>query len=257
MSGDAVSITHEEALRLIDEHVGEYVYLGLLVTRAESESGEEGPIPFVHMSGQLRNVLEPRPARLEPDIGFYGFGRAADAFPFPPLPGKTQLRDNGIDFLIAESASIRVAWPGSSEVADHWKHPADVPRLFAEGQKARAEILEASPTDRKVAAGDDERRIWDLRLRVHPEGEPAFETTAVHGFRLSPDFEEKIERGDSITMVPEDTAEVEVLFDPLDHEQVVVRPADDDEVPKGLRLLGIVGRSLNSPDGGTPSSPLS
>ncbi len=254
MSGDAVSITHEEALCLIDEHVGEYVYLGLLVTRAESESGEEGPIPFVHMSGHLRNVLEPKPPRLEPDIGFYGFGGPANTFPFPPLAGKTQLRDNGIDFLISETASIRVAWSGSTEVADHWKHPADVPRLLAEGQRARAEILEASPTDRKVAAGEDERRIWNLRLRVHPEDGPDFETTAVHGFRLSPDFEEKIERGDSIKMVPEGTAEVELLFDPLDHQQVVVRPVDDDEVPKGLRLVGIVGRPLSPADDIPPPS---
>ena len=243
-----MSITHAEALCLIDEQVGEYVYLGLFVTRAESESGEEEPIPFIHMSGHLRNVLEPRPPRLEPDIGYYGFGRAADAFPFPPLLGKTQLRDNGIDFLVSDTVSIRVAWPGSNDLAGHWKHPADVPRLFDEGEKARAEILEASPTDRKIAVGEDERRIWNLRLRVHPKGEPAFETSAVHGFRLSPDFEEKIARGDSITMVPEDTAEVEVLFDPLDHEQVVVCPVDDDEGPKGLRLVGIVGQTLNSTD---------
>ncbi len=207
-------------------------------------------MPFVHMSGHLRNVLEPEPPRLEPDIGYYGFGRVTDTFPFPPLVGKTRLRDNGIDFLISDSAFIRVAWSGSSEVADHWKQPADVSRLFAEGQKARAEILEATPTHRKVAAGDDERRIWDLRLRVHPEGEPAFETTAVNGFRLSPDFEQKIERGDSIKMVPEGTAEVEVLFDPLDHRQVVVRPVGDDKVPKGLRLVGIVGRPVQSTDDG-------
>jgi hypothetical protein len=42
MSEDAVSITHAEALRLIDEQVGERVYLALFVTRTESESGEGG-----------------------------------------------------------------------------------------------------------------------------------------------------------------------------------------------------------------------
>lgn len=252
MSEDAVSITHEEALRLIDEQVGEYVYLGLFVTRAQSESGEEAPIPFIHMSGRLRNVNEPRPPRLEPDIGYYGFGRATDTFPFPPLVGKTQLRDDGIDFLISVTSSIRVAWQGSKEVAVRWSNPADVARLLAEGQSARAEILEASATDRKVAAGGDERRLWQLRLRVYPEEKPAFETTAIHGFRPSPDFEEKIERGDYVKMVPEHTAEVQVLFDPGDPNQVVVRPGED-EGPKGLRLVGIVGRSLGSTDGETPS----
>jgi hypothetical protein len=169
------------------------------------------------------------------------------------MTGTIHLRDNGVDFRVADTASIRVAWQGSNEVAGHWRPPADVARLFAEGQKARAEILEASPTDRKVAAGEDERRIWDLRLRVHPDGEPAFETTAVHGFRLSPDFEEKIERGYSFNMIPEGTAEMEVLYDPDDHQQVVVRPVDDDEGPKGLRLVGIVGRPIErSTDDDTP-----
>lgn len=249
MSEDTV-ITHAEALRLIDEQVGKQVYVGFLVARADPDD-PEGPTPFVHRIGPLKNTLAPKPPRLEPDVGYYELG--SEAFCFPPMTGTIHLRDNGVDFRVADTASIRVAWQGSNEVAGHWRHPADVARLFAEGQKARAEILEASPTDRKVAAGEDERRIWDLRLRVHPDGEPAFETTAVHGFRLSPDFEEKIERGDSIKMVPEGSAEVEVLFDPLDHEQVVIRPVDDDEGPKGLRLVGIVGRPIErSTDDDTP-----
>ena len=55
MSKDAVSITHAEALRLIDEQVGERVYLALFVKRAESESGEEGPMPFIQKDGRLGN----------------------------------------------------------------------------------------------------------------------------------------------------------------------------------------------------------
>jgi hypothetical protein len=250
MSEDSV-ITHAEALRLIDEQLGERVYVGFLVARADPDD-PEGPTPFVHRLGPLKNRLAPKPPRLEPDVGFYELG--SEAFCFPPLTGTIHLRDNGIDFRVADTVSIRVAWRGSKEVGNPWSQPADLPRLLATGQRARAEILEASPTEHKVAAGADERRIWSLRLRVHPDGEPAFEAMAEHGFRLSPDFEEKIERGDSIKMVPEGSAEVEVLFDPLDHEQVVIRPVDDDEGPKGLRLVGIVGRSIEgSADDDAPS----
>jgi hypothetical protein len=89
------------------------------VTRAKSESGEEGPIPFIHMTGRMGNALAPKPPRLEADVGYYGFGREAfDAFPFPPLVGTIQLRDNGIDFLVSDTISIGVAWRGSKEIGD-------------------------------------------------------------------------------------------------------------------------------------------
>jgi hypothetical protein len=158
------------------------------------------------------------------------------------MTGTIHLRDNGVDFRVAETVSIRVSWRGSKEVGNPCSQPADLPRLLATGQRARAEIVEASPTEHKVGAGEDERRIWSLRLRVDPDGEPAFEATAEHGFRLSPDFEAKIERGFSFSMVPEDVAELEVAYDPDDHKQVIVCPGDADEGdPRGLRLVGIVG----------------
>lgn len=242
MSKDTV-ITHAEALRLIDEQVGGKVYVGFLVARADADDAE-GPAVFVHSIGTLENLLAPKPPRLEPDIGY--FGMSGQSFCFPPMSGPIHLRDNGVEFRVAETASIRVAWRGSKEVGNPWSQPADLPRLLAKGQRARAEIIEASPTEHKVGAGEDERRIWSLRLRVYPDGGSAFEAMAEHGFRLSPDFEEKIEGGYSINMIPEDVTELEVAYDPGDHEQVIVclRDADDDG-PRGLRLHGIVGRPLD------------
>jgi hypothetical protein len=143
MSEDAV-ITHAEALRLIDEQVGERVYLALFVTRAESESGEEGLIPFIHMTGRLGNALAPGPPRLEPDVGYYGFGREAfDAFPFPPLVGETRLRDNGIDFLVSDTVWIRIAWRGSKEVGD--SHPRRRRTEAVEGDGCRRRSVEGRP----------------------------------------------------------------------------------------------------------------
>lgn len=110
------NLTHAQALDLIEEHLGEQVYVGFLVARADS--GEIEPVDAVQ--GILKNLLDPCPPRLEPDIGFYAIGSGANSYHLPPLAGTVHLRDNGIDFRIADTAMIRVAWRGSSEVGD-WR----------------------------------------------------------------------------------------------------------------------------------------
>jgi hypothetical protein len=163
------------------------------------------------------------------------------------MTGTIHLRDNGVDFRVADTVSIRIAWRGSKEVGNPYSNPADLPRLFANGKRARAEILAARPTEHKVGGGDDERRIWRLRLRVHPDDEPAFEASADHGFRLSPDLEEKIEKGYSVDMLSAaDGPELEALYDPDDHEQVIVRL--DDSGAGRVRLQGIVGKPAGDVD---------
>lgn len=112
MSKDAV-ITHTEALRLIDEQIGKDVYVGFLVARTEPDD-PEGPTPFVHRIGPLENQLAPKPPRLDPGVGFYQLG--SESFCFPPMTGTIHLRDNGVDFRVADTVSIRVAWRGSKEV---------------------------------------------------------------------------------------------------------------------------------------------
>ncbi len=271
MSKDAVTIEHAEALRLIDEQIGEVVYLALFVTRAESESGEEDPTPFVQKIGRLGNPFPERAARLEPDIGYYGFGREAfDAFPFPPLVGTIQLRDNGVDFLVSDTVSIRVAWRGSKEVGDgpdagklarlrllglaredeSAKDDAslDLQRFLSEARRARAEVLSASPTDFsfKNKAGEG-RRIWELVVRVMPEGEPAFEARAEVAWRQMEGVEERIERGEFLTGLPAETEVLEVVFDPGNREQVMAFPADEGGDEQTLKFKGmIVGRSVGS-----------
>jgi hypothetical protein len=278
MSGDAVSITHAEALRLLDEQVGERVYLALFLTRAESESGDEGPMPFIQKKGRLGNPFQDRPPRLEDDIGYYGFGsEGVDAFPLPPLTGTTQLRDNGIDFLISETASIRIAWRGSEEIGDgpdaghlgrlrilglaredeSAKDDAslDLRRFLAEASRARAEVLAASPTDFsfKTRAGE-ERRIWELKVRVLPEDEAAFEATAEMAWPLSQAIEERLELEEFLTGIPAETQVLEVAFDEGNREQVMASTPECDGDPPALRFRALmVGRSLSSAGDGAPS----
>jgi hypothetical protein len=129
MSKDA-AITHTEALRLIDEQIGEKVYVGFLVARAEPDD-PEGPTPFVHRIGPLQNLLAPKPPRLDPDVGFYGLGN--ESFCFPPMTGTIHLRDNGVDFRVADTVSIRVAWRGSKEVGSSEPNAELVARMRAMG----------------------------------------------------------------------------------------------------------------------------
>jgi hypothetical protein len=279
MSEDAMSITHAEALRLIDEQIGERLYLALFVKRAESESGDEGPMPFIQKTGRLGNPFQDRSPRLEDDIGFYGFGpEGVDAFPLPPLTGTTQLRDNGIDFLISDTTSIRIAWRGSKEIGDgpdagHLGRlrilglaredesasddlNLDLRRFLAEAGRARAEVLSASPTDLSFKTKSGERRrIWELKVRVLPEDEVAFEATAEVAWPLSETIEERLENGESFTGVPAEAQVLDVAFDQGNREQVMaLAPESSDGDPPTLRFRGmIVGRSLKQTDDSMPS----
>lgn len=234
-----IEITHTEALRLIDEQLGERVYLALFLTRAGSESGEEAPLPFVEKIGRLGNPLAPRPPRLETDVGYYGFGpEGFDAFPVPPLIGTTRLRDNGVDFRISDTTSIRIAWRGSEEVGDgpdagklarlrilglarEDGSAADdasleLRRFLAGSRRASAEVLSARPTDFSFETKDgEERRIWELAVRVAPEDEPAFEAKVEVARRQTEAIEKRVRRGEPLAGVPADIEMLEVAFDPM------------------------------------------
>lgn len=225
--------------------------------------------------GRLGNPLRDRPPRLEDDIGFYGFGREGfDAFPLPPLTGTIQLRDNGIDFLISETASIRIAWRGSEEIGDgpdagHLGRlrilglaredesasddaSLDLQRFLGEAKRARSEVLSASPTDFsfRTKAGEG-RRIWELKVRVLPEDEVAFEATAEVAWPLSETIEERLENGEFLTGLPAETEVLEVAFDPGNREQVMALAADDGDAGQMLKFRAmIVGRAMGSEDTG-------
>jgi hypothetical protein len=110
MTGERVS--HTEALDLIEAHIGEQVYIGFHVALAVEPDSEP---QFIHaVVGKLENELAPRPPRLNFDHGYYCIGHIA--YDFPPMVGPVFLRDEGVDFRVAKTALVRVAWKGSQEV---------------------------------------------------------------------------------------------------------------------------------------------
>jgi hypothetical protein len=124
------TLTHEQALTLIDEHIGEEVYVGFLYA---SDTETDGLQPVQHFQGKLENPMDPRPPRLDRGHGFYGIG--ASSFGLSPMKGTVHLRDNGIDFRVADGAMIRIAWRGSSEVGDWRPTREDLARLNEVGIK--------------------------------------------------------------------------------------------------------------------------
>lgn len=128
MAGEA--ITHAQALDLIEEHLGEQVYLGYLFAPPHGSTGDDF-VGVEEKTGVLANPFgDARPPRLEPDIGAYELGTGR-SFYLSPMAGTVCLRDNGIDFRPGENALIRVAWRGSSEVGD-WRPTREALAKFNE-----------------------------------------------------------------------------------------------------------------------------
>jgi hypothetical protein len=124
------TITHSQALDLIDEHLGDKVYLGFLVARGDG-SGELTPVE--HAIAVLANPLDPAPPRLDPEVGFYEVGSRSIAL--GPMAGAVYLSDSGTDFRVADTALIRIAWRGSSEVGDWRPTQETLTKLNAVGIK--------------------------------------------------------------------------------------------------------------------------
>jgi hypothetical protein len=101
-------------------------------------------------------------------------------------------------------------------------------------------LKEGSP-DREL------RRIWTLRVRVHPKDAPSFEASVQHAFRATPGLDSAIEPGSFAKLLPQGHQEVEVAYDPGDPERLIIcapEASEQRDRPAG-RLAGIVGRNLS------------
>jgi hypothetical protein len=267
MSTGRETLTHEEALRLIDDQIGERVHLGLYLASADGDAWgvTDGRVMFVGQNGRLVNPLEPKPPRLETDVGYYGFGPdGTDAYPLHPIAETIELRDSGIDFHLPGGALIRVAWRGSHEIGDG-PDPGRLARLrlmgvasedesrqddasielrrFLRGaSRARAEVLSARPTEQRNS--DDGRRVWELRLRVRPSEAAPFEAGAEVIWPANEEIDGRVERGEMLTCVPVTREEIEVAYDPERPEEVMAYP-DRASGPAPIALrIAIVGKSM-------------
>ena len=275
MSTDRGTVTHEEALRLIDEQIGERVHLGLFLAGADGDApgATDGRVMFLGQNGRLFNPLDPRPPRLESGVGYYSIGRdGTNAYPIHPVAETIELRDSGLDFHLPGGALIRVAWRGSSEVGDgpdpgalarlrlmgvasedesRQDDPSiELRRFLGEAPRARAQVLSARPTERKNE--EDGRRIWELRLRVRPSDDAPFEAGAEVIWPANEEIDRRLGRGETLSCIPVSSEEIEVAYDPERPEEVMAYPEQtSDPSPMALRIA-IVGKSIPEEPAGEP-----
>jgi hypothetical protein len=106
-------ITRDEALVMLEEHVGQKCEFGLWAGPPPVRVGGGIQVPgqeIMWVNGKL-GVIQRWP---EPGTSpLYCIGSASFTFRLPPLPGTISERDHGLDFELIDGVTLRVAWPGS------------------------------------------------------------------------------------------------------------------------------------------------
>jgi len=102
------TLTHEQALRRLHDHLGEEVYVGLEV------GGGGGGSEVIGLHGKLRHPYNEMPAAPGPDdvrdrfASVYTVG--GQDVTFPPLPGAITESANGLDFELTAGIVLRIGW---------------------------------------------------------------------------------------------------------------------------------------------------
>jgi hypothetical protein len=119
------------------------------------------------------------------------------------------------------------------------RHRKKVKQLQQQGKRAPATVVEIASTGHEVSSEGfdptglspdvDRYIVRETTLRIRPEGEPEFEVR------------QKIRYGDHGRFVPKTGEEIEVLYDPEDHEKVVVAPPTAEE--EQIRTMEALGKA--------------
>ncbi len=114
MSDD--TLTHEQALMMLNGHVGETVSVWLTMERPVGDgfersgimrmAGELGHIPAVGASGSAATVLE--------DALSVTYTIDGKALVLPPLPGTIRAHEFGLEWVLAEGLTLRINWRGGA-----------------------------------------------------------------------------------------------------------------------------------------------
>jgi hypothetical protein len=112
---DSDTLTRDQALALVNDHIGEPVYVGLRMVGSEGGSYKvfvfQGDLQHQPLSGI--GSTHPLAATLRENFAVYMVG---DHFlGLPPLPGTIRENENGLDFELTDGLILRVQWQASGE----------------------------------------------------------------------------------------------------------------------------------------------
>jgi hypothetical protein len=108
------TLSREEALARLEQHIGERCQFGLWAgpPPVRVEGGIEVPGEEVlWVDGKLDVIHRSPEADASP---LYCIGGLSFSFLLPPLPGTISERDHGLDFELTDGLTLRLAWPGPS-----------------------------------------------------------------------------------------------------------------------------------------------
>lgn len=113
------TLTREQALLLLHDHLGEPGYVGLWAEVPATDDAPPGAIGVLEAHGVLAHALDVADTADMPAAQRDVFGtlyKVGDQpFTLPALPGTITERDHGLDFALTEGLTLRVAWQAPGE----------------------------------------------------------------------------------------------------------------------------------------------
>ncbi len=114
---DDDTLTREQALLMLNDHIGERVYFGLRVNLAAVDDMIGGLHPVFEVYGELTHPVEGgeelAAAAIPPatrEIFGYLYKVGEQPVLLPPLPGTITYQGHGLDFALTAGLTLRVAW---------------------------------------------------------------------------------------------------------------------------------------------------
>lgn len=109
------NLTREQALLMLNDHIGEQVYCGLRVSIDATDDMPAGSHGVIELHGLLAHTVGPQTEGPLPDDTtreIFGYLYKVDEQPvsLPPLPGTISYNGNGLDFALADGLTLRIAW---------------------------------------------------------------------------------------------------------------------------------------------------
>jgi hypothetical protein len=127
MSDD--SLTREQALLLLHDHLGERIYFGLRVNVDATDDMPGGSHPVIELHGELTHPVEGGVELAEASVPdttreIFGYVYKVGEQPvcLPPLPGTIAYHGHGLDFELTDGLTLRVAWQTGDGTDDTLTH---------------------------------------------------------------------------------------------------------------------------------------
>ncbi len=107
-------LSREQALLMLNDHLGEEVYCGLRADLAATDERSAHSCGIFEVRGKLGHLVSPHNASPQSGIDLETFGWVytvgEQMVSLPPMPGTVTYLKDGIDFALTDWLTLRIAW---------------------------------------------------------------------------------------------------------------------------------------------------